>query len=491
MRKSDSLKIVLIIAADGVRRWHGDLAGRLRDAGFLVGLRLVPAGAQMAGADLAIALAALTRRGVTDALQTVLPEAIAPRDDGEADVCLCLGVAGGQSQGRIFQVVYNGVAQEDQAVAGLLRGRLAVVAVVAVVDGRGATLAQGLPSVEYPSDLGLAAGQFFHRVQDLVIKALTQPETVPAPAPVRQPELSRVEAITLSASRFGRKLVSRAIRPLRRADHWQAGWRATRGDALPDKHCWPDADYLWLADDKRRFYADPFVFEHAGQMHLFVEEFPYATGKGVLSHCVLAGQGGAAPRVILEEPFHLSYPQVFARDGAIWMIPETAQAGAIRLYRASAFPERWEHVADLVAGAWSDATLVEHAGCLWLFATDSAPPGSTWDSLHLFRADALMGPWTPHPANPVLVDARAARPAGPMFHRQGSLWRPVQDCSTGYGAALGLARVDRLDETGYGQTLVTHLAPPARWRANGAHTLGQAGGIEVVDRVRPLWGWRR
>jgi len=36
--------------------------------------------------------------------------------------------------------------------------------------------------------------------------------------------------------------------------------------------------------------------------------------------------------------------------------------------------------------------------------------------------------------------------------------RPVQDCSTGYGMALGLARIDRLDDDSYAQTMIGRMA---------------------------------
>jgi hypothetical protein len=51
----------------------------------------------------------------------------------------------------------------------------------------------------------------------------------------------------------------------------------------------------------------------------------------------------------------------------------------------------------------------------------------------------------------VLLDAAAARPAGRMYRRGGILHRPAQDCSTGYGGALALCTVNRLDLDGYEQ----------------------------------------
>ncbi|TIX49902.1 MAG: hypothetical protein E5V33_30030, partial [Mesorhizobium sp.] len=153
------------------------------------------------------------------------------------------------------------------------------------------------------------------------------------------------------------------------------------------------------------------------------------------------------PRVVLEEPHHLSYPQVFERDGAVWMLPEASAGGRLTLYRATGFPDRWAAETVLVEGEISDATLLEHGGQLWLFATDRDGYGSTSDTLVVFSAQALSGPWTPHPMNPVLIDLRMARPGGAFVrNREGRILLPVQDGTLGYGGGLGLSELLDLDQ---------------------------------------------
>ena len=46
-------------------------------------------------------------------------------------------------------------------------------------------------------------------------------------------------------------------------------------------------------------------------------------------------------RVVLQEPFHLSYPYVFTWQDAYYMVPETLEAEAIRIDRAVDFPTTW------------------------------------------------------------------------------------------------------------------------------------------------------
>jgi hypothetical protein len=103
------------------------------------------------------------------------------------------------------------------------------------------------------------------------------------------------------------------------------------------------------------------------------------------------------------------------------------------------------------------------------------------DSLLLFSAKSLFGPWLPHPGNPVLIDGASARSAGPVILRDGVLWRAVQDCERRYGAALGLARVLRIDDDGFEQRVESVIKPDRHWPGWRLHTLSRAGSLECID----------
>jgi hypothetical protein len=109
------------------------------------------------------------------------------------------------------------------------------------------------------------------------------------------------------------------------------------------------------------------------------------------------------------------------------------------------------------------------------------------DALAIWHATDLFGPWTPHEGNPVLINDRTARPAGDFVRRNGVLMRPVQDCRNGYGAALALARIDRLDATHFEQTIETNLAADSHWPGRKLHTLNGNGRLETIDGsiIRP------
>jgi hypothetical protein len=164
------------------------------------------------------------------------------------------------------------------------------------------------------------------------------------------------------------------------------------------------------------------------------------------------------------------------------MIPETSGNKAVELYRAERFPDKWVFEKTLIDSVIADdVTLISHKGRLWMFAAVSEWQSSQWDALGLFYADDLFGKWQAHQANPVLLDAKSARPAGAMYRRNGALWRPAQDCSAGYGSGLSLCRVDRLDPERFEQSVLHSFAPEGKGRLIGLHTLNEDHGLEVID----------
>ena len=92
----------------------------------------------------------------------------------------------------------------------------------------------------------------------------------------------------------------------------------------------------------------------------------------------------------------------------------------------------------------------------------AVPGGRLNDETFLYFSDRLEEGWQqPHPRNPVVSDARRARPAGRPFVHAGRLIRPSQDCTGRYGRRVIFNVVEEL----YDRRLPA--APWARWARNG------------------------
>lgn len=388
----------------------------------------------------------------------------------------------------VWRLTYENLPGEPGLLASLLAGR---VPVARLHDGavlRGA----GRPGTERHGSVLTAFEDALARSVTLILAALDgeSPMLDAKTDPLSLPQLTTPEL----AARLSRKLAGAVVRHLYRlcfrAPHWRVGWRRLDGPDLIDLRAHPQAGWHRLPDDGLRFYADPFPIAHRGERVLFVEEYPHRLGKALISAVRLGPDGPVGtPEPVLEEGHHLSYPFVFEAEGAVWMVPEACENGTVDLYRATAFPRGWIKEATLLSGlAASDATLLNRGGRWWLFATvrhaDARAPlgeGSYSDALHLWSARNFRGPWTPHARNPVLIDVASARPAGRIVSRGGKLIRPVQDCSLGYGHRLGLARIDRLDDGGFSQSVETVLGAGPAWPGSRLHTLNAGAGFEFID----------
>lgn len=476
------------------RRWHVALLTRLSG---LPGIEAVSVEAAPGPdgwpvqADLLFRLESLIFRVAPNGSAPVPPADLAAWTDPAAPDLLLDLCGDAVARCPVWRVAYDGGFGEIGLLGSLLAGR---VPRLDLLEGD-TVLVSGRLGSDYRGSIALSFEDALVRTTTLVAPALRDrlagraAAEIPAPAVAGPARPARIRA-SRPARLLARSLVGRLYRLCYHAPHWRTGWRVLRGPDLIDLGRHPEGGWQILPDDGRRFYADPFPLAADGTTHVFVEEFPHATGKAIIS-AVRFGPDGpvGAPIPVLEEPYHLSYPFVFARAGAVWMVPESSAAGTVDLYRATRYPGGWVKEATLLSGVVaSDATLLEQDGRWWLFATvRDAPPGAPagsgchHDALYLWSAPDFRGPYVPHPANPVLVDPSFARPAGRIVARGGRLIRPVQDCAHGYGRALSLARIDRLDQDGFAQTVLGRIEPGPAWPGSCLHTLNAGGGIECID----------
>jgi glycosyltransferase involved in cell wall biosynthesis len=233
-----------------------------------------------------------------------------------------------------------------------------------------------------------------------------------------------------------------------------------------------------VTDEDASFVADPFMIPVDGTWHMFFEVMVRRgrRKRGVIGHATSPdGLCWSYQGIVLEEPFHLSYPHVFQDGDDVYLIPECREAGAIRLYRGDPFPDRWVHVADLVrAPVLLDASIFRRDGRWWMFAETS--PAMSDDTLALFHAPDLLGPWVEHPRSPVVTrNPHAARPGGRVLSLPDRLLRFAQGCSPAYGLDVKAFEVTRLSETEYeereieGNPLLAGTG--SGWNRDGMHQI--------------------
>jgi hypothetical protein len=222
-----------------------------------------------------------------------------------------------------------------------------------------------------------------------------------------------------------------------------------------------------VKDIRASFVADPFLLWQRGSWHMFFEAGDTVKNRGVIA--LATSQDSRVwtyQQVVLTEPFHLSYPYVFEHQECCYMVPETKQAGAVRLYQADPFPHRWKLAGILINVPLADCSLVQFQGRWWLFGLHEN------QKLRLFHSPELFGPWVEHRLSPVMQGRPdRMRPAGRTIPWRSGLLRYAQDCQTAYGLRVWPSLVT-LSEEAYCEELLgdTVLGPGAeRWNRDGMH----------------------
>ena len=155
------------------------------------------------------------------------------------------------------------------------------------------------------------------------------------------------------------------------------------------------------------------------------------------------------------------------------MVPESYQSGEIRLYRATRFPLEWACVGTLLKGAYLvDPSVIHHEGMWWLFT--EASRARRHDTLELYYSGDLLGPWQPHPQNPIVAgNPCAARPAGRVIVHEGRVVRYAQSCVPEYGTEVRAFELTELTAHSYQEREADRVLYPtnAGWNAHGMHHL--------------------
>jgi hypothetical protein len=227
-----------------------------------------------------------------------------------------------------------------------------------------------------------------------------------------------------------------------------------------------------VTDVSARFVADPFMVNVDGLWHMFFEVLNNGPNLGEIGHATSKDAlHWRYERIVLREPFHLSYPYVFQWNGEFYMIPETLGAEAVRIYRAERFPDTWTLVKDLLPGKHADPSIFFRDHQWWLFTCPS-PYGH--DVLNLYSASDPLGQWREHPSNPIIDGNKSiARPGGRVLDYDGRLLRFTQDCVPIYGKQVRAFEIDELTATTYKEHEVPEspvIAPDGgSWNASGMH----------------------
>ncbi|WP_206602823.1 glucosamine inositolphosphorylceramide transferase family protein [Leptolyngbya ohadii] len=254
-----------------------------------------------------------------------------------------------------------------------------------------------------------------------------------------------------------------------------------------------------VTDISAEFVADPFMLRKDDRWYMFFEALNAIDGLGKIALASsLDGFHWTYHQIVLDEPFHLSYPYVFHWNNEYYMVPETYQINEARLYKADPFPDRWVFEKTLLKGMdHVDSSLIRSNHFWWLFSSTTSN-----DVLRLYYAEDLLGEWQEHPDSPIIEgNARFARPAGRLLELGQRLIRFAQDDQSIYGRQVYAFEITSLTPTHYAERQMFEGEPmlsasDSGWNAVGMHhvdlhPIDSDRWLACVDaKGKPSWHFR-
>ena len=266
-----------------------------------------------------------------------------------------------------------------------------------------------------------------------------------------------------------------------------------------------DNDFFWNHDDyefrkcdincnKRYWLADPFLFEKDNIAYLFYEAYDLIERKGKIAYSIICNNGSyTAPKIVLDEAYHLSFPNVFKYDGEIYMMPESCGDYRVKLWKSVSFPDIWELADVILPDIYAcDSIILENENVRYLLANEmyhNTPNGfyiSCWVKSLLYKLDGFR---TITDGVKVLEGEFGIRNAGRSFSIGEKLYRIGQDCRNNiYGKGLVLFEVETM--VPYKEKLIwskdnhemaKHIVRSESNPIIGIHTYNFSRNYEIID----------
>jgi len=250
---------------------------------------------------------------------------------------------------------------------------------------------------------------------------------------------------------------------------------------------------------KERWLADPFILDATStEISVMAEEVRYDTQKGRIVLLTIRRETMDIRdwAVLLEEKWHLSFPNYFRKDGRVFVYPESAGSGKLYLYElvyVDGKPKlkKCETLCDSVI--W-DTDINDLCGDDLMFTSSKDDY-----SLDIFEKEQKSGLFVYRQS--VQSEQQNMRLAGAMFKYRDKVYCPFQvSTPCRYGVAVEIKEVHPEKDIWIFKHVRT-INHPQGWKSDGLHTFNTYQGLSVIDLhatntymgalIRDLVTWRK
>lgn len=259
-------------------------------------------------------------------------------------------------------------------------------------------------------------------------------------------------------------------------------------DIIRSKKFNPDINWLQI-NNLEHFQADPFpLILSDNKISIFYEDFKFDDFYGKISMMSLDKNLKKIEneKVILDTKSHLSYPFIFKENNKIYVFPEAAHSGKLSCYKYNKINNSLEFHKDILNLPLLDSTILKHDDIYWLFGNQKGEFSN--DKLYIYFSDKLLGPYSPHPLNPVKSAPDGSRPAGNIFEVDGMLYRPSQNCKEKYGESITINKLIKLNKSDFSEEPYMVIRINNKNKNNKGirriHTINSVDNIIIVDGLK-------
>ena len=258
------------------------------------------------------------------------------------------------------------------------------------------------------------------------------------------------------------------------AESWNVAWRkCSDGNSILNDKKTP---FTIIKNSVRYWAADPFLFEHNGDIYIFAELYDYFKRRGVIGFYKLNGIKRGKWIPVISEDYHMSYPYIFEKDGQVYIMPESNASNSLYLYRAVNFPYEWDKAIAIRENVkLADTTLFDFNNTEYALSFDVTFP----------RKPNLMLLDMKEKNNDKTLDlenVELRRPAGKVLPDN---IRPAQNCTDDYGKGiifyLYSLKDDEYSEEEIQRVFPEDLSYSQEIYLDGMHTYNRLDKYEVID----------
>jgi len=229
-----------------------------------------------------------------------------------------------------------------------------------------------------------------------------------------------------------------------------------------------------------RWFADPFILDYDESfIKVLAEEFSYKLHRGRIALVVIDRNDYkfVKYKILLDINSHLSFPFIIREDKKVLVYPENSISGCWTQYEYDSFKEQLVNPKVVIKEPLTDAIMTKLFDKKQIFST--IIPTQNGSELSIYSDNGIK-------IQTITFSSNIARNAGDWFKIDGKIYRPAQDCNSGYGCAVILQEVTK-DNDSYFFKDVRRIESDNKLYSTGCHTFNNYNNLIVID----VHGWRR